>query len=74
MFIDENGYKLSNELNNLKPIYANYKEFCIEDGFRLVSYKTFRQRLDKKYQVKRTTVSGISSYYSYIQKDNNNSF
>ena len=74
MFVDEFGYTLSNELNNLKPIYLSYKEFCIEDGFRLVSYKTFRQRLDKKYQVKRTTVSGISSYYSYIRKDNNNSF
>ena len=66
MFIDENGYSTSKQLNDVKPIFLRYHDFCIEDGLRAETYKVFRERLDQKYQVNRTNVMGHSSYYGYI--------
>lgn len=46
MFLSDNGYKPSIEHKMLlKPIYAEYKVYCIENAFKLCSNKTFSDRL-----------------------------
>lgn len=46
MFIDETGYKASStDYNLIKELYPEYREFCIEDGFRPFKKTNFIKRL-----------------------------
>lgn len=46
-FISENDYKKDAEDHtDVKLLYSEYKTFCIEDGFRAVSKKNFKARLE----------------------------
>lgn len=46
-FISENDYKQDTEDHTeVKILYSEYKTFCIEDGYKSVSMKKFRVRLE----------------------------
>lgn len=46
LFISEHGYEsCANSHVLIKNLYLAYKEFCIEDGYRPVSKRNFKQRL-----------------------------
>lgn len=47
MFIEEEGYKQTNGSPNvlLKFMYGDYKPFCLDNGYRARSLKTFAERL-----------------------------
>jgi len=46
LFIEDNGYKHSPESWKLiKELYANYRNYCIEDGFKPVHKPNFIKRL-----------------------------
>lgn len=49
LFIDSNNYQPSfsaDDYRSSKDLYADYKNFCLEDGYRPVSHKTFKKRLE----------------------------
>ncbi|MDR3140798.1 MAG: DUF5906 domain-containing protein [Tannerellaceae bacterium] len=49
MFIDDNSYQTSNnERMLLKELYWQYKAFCMDDGYRACSNRTFSERLRTK--------------------------
>ena len=54
-FMHEKGYKTSpSKYLTLSDLYAVYKEFCLEDGYRAVGKSNFRKRLEGiKYLVSR---------------------
>jgi len=46
MFVDENDYKNSpNDYRLIKNLYNEYREFCVEDGFKPVNKSNFIKRL-----------------------------
>ena len=46
MFLDEVEYKPSQNLYKpLKDVYAGYRVFCLDNGFKVTSSRTFSQRL-----------------------------
>ncbi|MFY0673531.1 MAG: DNA primase [Bacteroidia bacterium] len=46
MFLDENSYKANSESYQLiKVLYREYRDFCIDDGFKAVSKQNFKKRL-----------------------------
>lgn len=55
MFLSEHGYKISalNEIP-LKDMFSNYRNYCIESGFKACSIRTFADRLRSSgYQTER---------------------
>jgi len=61
-FINENEFVKSNERTvEIKQFYNDYKTFCNEDGFRPVSKKTFKTRLESfGVEVKRRNTGWIA--------------
>lgn len=48
MFLDDNSYVIdANELKPLKDLYAEFKTYCLECGYRVTSINTFSDRLKK---------------------------
>jgi len=47
MFIDETGYTQTNGLPNiaLKSMYGDYKPYCLDNGYKACSLKTFSERI-----------------------------
>lgn len=66
-FLNESNYKLDVERTTLlKVLFYDYKNFCIESGFKYCSLKTFRQRLESNtYNIKRTSQGMEVNLYSY---------
>lgn len=47
MFLEESSYETSpNKYTLIKDLYKNYREYCVEDGFRPVSKTNFKKRLE----------------------------
>jgi putative DNA primase/helicase len=68
MFIDENEYKTSSEFTAISLLYNQYKNFCIEDGFRPVNKSNFMKRLRHfKILVNRISIGNVA----YITSENN---
>ena len=66
-FINENEFVKSNEKTiEIKQLYNDYKTFCNEDGFRPVSKKTFKARLESYgIEVRRRNTGWIA----FLSKD-----
>ena len=66
-FISESDYKKDAEYpTDVKLLYSEYKAFCMEDGFRTVSKKTFKTRLESYgIEVKRRNTGWIA----FVSKD-----
>jgi putative DNA primase/helicase len=45
LFLNDNGYEKSSSSILLKDLYDAYKSFCIEDGYKPVNKKNFKERL-----------------------------
>lgn len=46
LFLEENRYKADSESYQLiKDLYREYRDFCIDDGFKAVSKQNFKKRL-----------------------------
>lgn len=53
MFLEDGNFvKSSDNIVLAKDIYKDYKEYCIEDGYRPCSAKTFNERLKKLGYIK----------------------
>lgn len=66
-FISENGYKKDAEkIAEIKLLYTDYKNFCIEDGYRPVNKKNFKLRLES-YGVELRRRS--NDWIAFISKD-----
>jgi len=49
MFLSDNNYQPSNnEKRLLKEVYSDYKAYCLDDGYRACSNRTFAERLRNK--------------------------
>lgn len=61
LFLDEGGYEASSDSYILlKELYSNYKAFCSEDGYRLVSKQNFRKRLEAtKITVEKRNIGNV---------------
>lgn len=47
MFIEENSYKPNAEdYEMLKDLYASYRAFCVDDGYKPLNKKNFRKRFE----------------------------
>jgi putative DNA primase/helicase len=47
MFFDEQGWQPSTDkVEELQPLYSEYKQFCVEDTYRAVGKGNFRKRLE----------------------------
>jgi len=66
-FISESDYKKDAEdPTDVKLLYSEYKTYCMEDGFRTVSKKTFKTRLESYgIEVKRRNTGWIA----FVSKD-----
>lgn len=61
MFIDEFEYKTSTDYTTISTLYNQYKEFCIEDGFRPVNKSNFMKRLQSfKILVSRISIGNVA--------------
>lgn len=47
LFLDEMEYQKSSNPVLLKDLYAAYKNFCVEDGFKPLNKMNFRKRLER---------------------------
>lgn len=66
MFIEEFEYKTSTEYTTIKDLYIQYKDFCIEDGFRPVNKSNFMKRLRHfKILVNRISIGNVA----YVSTD-----
>jgi putative DNA primase/helicase len=66
-FLSENEYKKHAEkIAEIKLLYTDYKNFCIEDGYRPVSKKTFKLRLES-YGIELRRRS--NDWIAFISKD-----
>ncbi|MGS0747307.1 DNA primase family protein [Halpernia sp. GG3] len=71
MFIDEFEYKTATDYTAISTLYAQYKYFCIEDGFRPVNKSNFMKRLNHfKILVNRLSIGNVA----YITTDKNNNY
>lgn len=61
MFLSEKGYQRSaNEVETLDVLYNEYKAFCMDDGYKSASKKTFRERLESVgYQLTRRSIGNV---------------
>jgi len=48
LFMDESGYQPSIDFKPLKELYADYRTFCMEGGFKSVSIRKFSERIRKR--------------------------
>ena len=49
MFVEEAGYQKVSERDKATPLqamFSEYRSFCMDSGFRAVSSRTFRERLE----------------------------
>lgn len=66
-FISESEYKQGVEaFTEIKLLYSEYKTFCMEDGFRTVSKKTFKTRLESYGIVVKRRNTG---WIAFVSKD-----
>ena len=66
MFIEEFEYTTSPEYTTIRELYNQYRNFCIEDGFRPVNKSNFMKRLlHFKILVKRISIGNIA----YVSTD-----
>lgn len=71
MFIDEFEYKTATDYTAISTLYAQYKYFCIEDGFRPVNKSNFMKRLHHfKILVNRLSIGNVA----YITTNKNNNY
>lgn len=60
MFLSENDYKAdTNSSTSLKGLFNDYKNYCLDSGFKYCSLKTFRQRLESNNFVVRRISQGM---------------
>lgn len=61
MFLEEEAYKPSaTEHKPLKQLYQDYRPFCIDNGYRTVSNRTFSKRLKALgYEAKRISAGNV---------------
>ncbi|MBS9773787.1 MAG: DNA primase [Tenacibaculum sp.] len=72
MFLDENNYKPNIEVFiKIKDLYIEYRNYCLEDGFKPVNKSNFKRRLENnKIEVKRINKGNVA-YLSNIENDVN---
>lgn len=65
IFIEEKGYEISHNNHTLcKDLYDEYKLFCVEDGYRSVSKKEFKNRLiNAKIQIRKINIGFVANVY-----------
>jgi len=69
MFIEDFEYKTSTDYTTIKDLYFQYKEYCIEDGFRNVNKSNFMKRLKHfKIIVERKSIGNVA----YVSSNKNN--
>jgi putative DNA primase/helicase len=67
LFLEENNYQQgNNERMLLKELYLQYKTFCLEDGYKACSNRTFSDRL----RTKGFDIIKSEFRYVYIKKNN----
>jgi len=61
LFMSEEGYSKSiNDYTPLKELFALYRQFCTESGYRSCSVRTFSERLKGAgYEVERKTIGNV---------------
>lgn len=61
MFLADKGYQKSlNEVETLDVLYQEYKTFCLDDGYKFVSKKTLRERLENSgFQITRRSAGNV---------------
>jgi len=71
MFLEDENYQKSVEYDRpLKEVFAEYKIYCLDSGYRLCSNRTFSGRLKKSgYTVERKSYGNAV----YIERNTNNS-
>jgi putative DNA primase/helicase len=61
MFIEDFEYSTSTDYTTIKDLYFQYKEYCIEDGFRNVNKSNFMKRLRHfKIIVERKSIGNVA--------------
>ena len=69
MFIDEYEYKSSLSYTLIKTLYDQYRNYCIEDGFKPVNKMNFSKRLAHyKILVKRINVGNVAYITNVAQE------
>ncbi len=68
MFLADKGYQRSlNEVETLDVLYQEYKAFCMDDGYKAASKKTFRERLENSgFQITRRSSGNVV----FVEKGN----
>jgi putative DNA primase/helicase len=64
LFLNENGFEKSTTETLLKDLYRDYKNFCIDDGYRHLNKTNFGRRLEGIGIQKGRVTDGICFYVS----------
>lgn len=68
LFLDENEYKVSENYTSIKDLYARYRPFCLDGGYRPVNASNFKKRLEHhKIIVERKSIG----YVAYVESEFN---
>ncbi|XWW47898.1 DNA primase [Fibrella sp. USSR17] len=62
VFLDEQGYQVSEHYTPLKDLYRDYKSYCIENGYRQVNNRNFQKRLNASGIQTTRTRFGFAAY------------